>query len=131
MQVCNIEATLQVHGGRALNIFKFGSGTSNGLRNDGTALGAGCGTVKSDAFVPDILFGIDVSQACFQHDQSYATCGFSRETADTNLSNHILNDCGVQGGNALTCHLIAGAYGMSVSLFGARAFAKAQEQSCY
>ena len=131
MQVCNIEATLQVQGGRALSIFKFGSGTSNGLRNDGNALGAGCGTVKSDAFVPDILFGIDVSQACFQHDQSYATCGFSRETADTNLSNHILNDCGVQGGNALTCHLIAGAYGMSVSLFGARAFAKAQEQSCY
>ena len=131
MQDCTLEATLQVQGGGFWDFFKFGSGTANGIRNDGNALGAGCGTVKSDAFVPDMLFGIDVSQACFQHDQSYATCGFSRETADTNLSNHILNDCGVQGGNALTCHLIAGAYGMSVSLFGARAFAKAQEQSCY
>ena len=131
MQVCNIEATLQVHGGRALNIFKFGSGTSNGLRNDGTALGAGCGTVKSDAFVPDILFGIDVSQACFQHDQNYSTCGYSRSVADTNLSNQILNDCDVQGGNPLTCYFIAGVYGLSVSLFGERAFTQAQEQSCY
>jgi hypothetical protein len=113
-----------------LGFFNFGSGTSNGIRNDGNALGAGCGTVKSDAFVPDMLFGIDVSQACFQHDQSYATCGFSRSTADSNLSNQILNDCGAQEGNTLTCHFIAGVYGVSVSLFGARAFKLAQEQSC-
>ncbi|MEY3135913.1 MAG: hypothetical protein RJA39_1798, partial [Pseudomonadota bacterium] len=86
MQDCTVEATLQVQGGGVWDFFKFGSGTANGIRNDGNALGAGCGTVKSDAFVPDMLFGIDVSQACFQHDQSYATCGFSRETADTNLS---------------------------------------------
>ncbi len=130
MQDCSIEFTRQVQGGGFWDFFNFGSGTSNGIRNDGNALGAGCGTVKSDAFVPDMLFGIDVSQACFQHDQSYATCGFSRSTADTNLSNQILNDCGAQEGNTLTCHFIAGVYGVSVSLFGARAFKLAQEQSC-
>ena len=130
MQDCSIEFTRQVQGGRFWDFFNFGSGTSNGIRNDGNALGAGCGTVKSDAFVPDMLFGIDVSQACFQHDQSYSTCGFSRSTADITLSNNILNDCAAQGGKALTCNLIAGVYGVSVSLFGARAFTEAQEQSC-
>ena len=101
------------------------------MREDGNALGAGCGTVKSDAYVPDMLFGIDVSQACFQHDQSYSTCGFSRAIADANLSNNILKDCDSQGGNALTCNVIAGVYSVSVSLFGASAFKQAQAQSCY
>ncbi len=131
MQDCSIEHTQQVYGGGFLDFFKFSSGTSNGVREDGNALGAGCGTVKSDAFVPDMLFGIDVSQACFQHDQSYSTCGFSRSTADSNLINNILNDCGAQGGNALTCNLIAGIYGAGVSLLGGRAFIQAQEQSCF
>ena len=131
MQECNIEFTRQVQGGGFWDFLKFDSGTSNGAREDGNALGAGFGTVKSDAFVPDMLFGIDVSQACFQHDQSYSTCGFSRATADNNLSNNILNDCSAQGGNALTCSVIAGIYSVSVSLFGASAFKEAQAQSCY
>ena len=130
MQECSIELTSQVHGGGFWDFLNFNSGTSSGIRIDGNALGAGCGTVKSDAFVPDVLFGIDVSQACYQHDQSYLTCGFSRSTADTNLTNNILNDCSAQGGNALTCNVIAAAYGISVSLFGARAFKEAQELSC-
>ena len=130
MQDCSIEITQKVQGGGFWDFLKFKSGTSNGIRSDGNSLGAGCGTVKSDAFVPDMLFGIDVSQACFQHDQSYSTCGFSRSTADITLSNNILNDCAAQGGKALTCNLIAGVYGVSVSLFGARAFTEAQEQSC-
>ena len=131
MHECNIEYTRQVQGGGFWDFFKFDSGTSNGVREDGNALGAGCGTVKSDAYVPDMLFGIDVSQACFQHDQSYSTCGFSRLTADTNLSNNILKDCNAQGGSALTCNVIAGVYSVSVSLLGAGAFNQAQAQSCY
>jgi hypothetical protein len=130
MQECNIELTRQVQGGGFWDFLKFDSGTTNGAREDGNALGAGCGTAKSDAYVPDMLFGIDVSQACFQHDQSYSTCGFSRLTADTNLSNNILKDCNAQGGNALTCNVIASVYSVSVSLFGASAFKEAQAQSC-
>lgn len=131
MHVCNIEELHLISGGGFWDFLKFDSGTSSGVREDGKSLGAGCGTAKSDAFVPDMLFGIDVSQACFQHDQSYSTCGFSRATADTNLSNNILKDCNAQGGNALTCNVIAGVYSVSVSLFGASAFKQAQAQSCY
>ena len=94
------------------------------------ALGAGCGTVKSDAFVPDMLFGIDVSQACFEHDQSYATCGMDRRIADINLTRNISRDCDQQGGSEFTCDVIAGIYGASVFLFGASAFREAQAQSC-
>jgi hypothetical protein len=47
------------------------------------------------------------------------------------LSNNILNDCNAQGGNALTCNVIAGVYGAGVALFGASAFNQAQAQSCY
>ena len=130
MQVCNQAQTLQVYGGGLLDFFKFDSGITDGAREDGNALGAGCGTVKSDAFIPDMLFGIDVSQACFQHDQSYATCGFERRAADASLASNIRNDCRAQGGNFLTCNVIAGVYGVTVSLFGASAFKVAQSQSC-
>jgi hypothetical protein len=130
MQTCTTEMTRQVYGGGFWDFLKIDSGTSQGVRKDGNALGAGCGTVKSDAFVPDILFGINVSQACFEHDQSYATCGMDRLTADMNLSRNIMNQCDLQGGKELTCDVIAGIYGVSVFLFGARAYQEAQSQSC-
>ena len=130
MQVCNQEQTRQVYGGSLFDFFKFDSGITDGVREDGKSLGAGCGTVKSDVFVPDMLFGIDVSQACFQHDQSYATCGFDRRTADATLMTNIRGDCNAQGGNFLTCHVIAGVYGIGVALLGESAFKEAQTQSC-
>jgi hypothetical protein len=130
MQVCNQEQTLQIYGGGILDFFKFDSGITDGVREDGNALGAGCGTVKSDAFVPDLLFGIDVSQACFQHDQSYSTCGFEKRAADATLMSNIRSDCNAQGGNFLTCNVIAGVYGVGVALFGTSAFSAAQAQSC-
>ena len=131
MQTCTTEMTRQVYGGGFWDFLKIDSGTSQGVRKDGNALGAGCGTVKSDAFVPDILFGINVSQACFEHDQSYATCGMDRRTADDKLTHSIINECDQQGGNELTCHVIAGVYGASVYLFGASAYREAQVQSCH
>lgn len=130
MQVCTQEQTLLVSGGGLFDFFKFDSGTTEGVREDGNSLGAGCGTVKSDAFVPDMLFGIDVSQACFQHDQSYDTCGFDKRVADATLMTNIRGDCNAQGGNFLTCNVIAGVYGIGVALFGASAFKQAQAQSC-
>jgi hypothetical protein len=130
MQTCTTEMIRQVYGGGFWDFLKFDSGTSQGVRKDGNALGAGCGTVKSDAFVPDILFGIDVSQACFEHDQSYSTCGMDRRLADANLTRSIIKECDQQGGNELTCDVIAGVYGASVFLFGASAYREAQGQSC-
>jgi hypothetical protein len=130
MQVCTQEQTRLVYGGGLFDFFKFDSGTTEGVRQDGNFLGAGCGTVKSDAFVPDMLFGIDVSQACFQHDQSYDTCGFDKRVADATLMTNIRGDCNAQGGSFLTCNVIAGVYGVGVALFGANAFKQAQAQSC-
>ena len=130
MEICTTETTQLVQGGGFWSFLGFDSGISNGLREDGNALGAGCGTVKSDAFIPDMLFGIDISQACFQHDQAYATCESDRQAADARLYANIVADCKEQNGNALTCNFIAGVYGVSVALFGASAFKEAQAQSC-
>ncbi len=130
MQICTVEMTHQVYGGGLLDFLRMDSGTSQGLRKDGNALGAGCGTVKSDAFVPDILFGIDVSQACFEHDQSYATCGMDRRTADLNLGRNIIKDCELQGGGEFTCDVIAAVYATGVFIFGESAYRQAQGQSC-
>lgn len=130
MQTLDLEMTRHVQGGGFWSFLKFDSGTTNSARTDGKALGAGCGTVKSDAFIPDILFGIDISQACFEHDQSYSTCGFEKDTADANFLNNIMDECGSQGGGMLTCHLISGIYYVSVSALGDSAYANAQAQSC-
>ncbi len=130
MQTFNSEMASHVHGGGFWSFFQFDSGTSNGARADGNALGAGCGTVKSDAYVPDMLFGIDISQACVQHDQSYSMCGFNRDTADTKLATNILSECASQGGGPITCHAISSIYYVSVSLLGESAYQKAQSESC-
>lgn len=130
MQTFDLEMATQVQGGGFWSFLKFDSGTSNGSRVDGNALGAGCGTVKSDAFIPDILFGIDISKACFEHDQSYSTCGFEKGQADSNFLNNIMNDCGDQGGGMLTCNVISGVYYVSVAFLGDSAYKNAQAASC-
>jgi len=130
MHALSLEMTGQVQGGGFWSFLKFESGTSKGARVDGNALGAGCGTVKSDAFIPDILFGIDISQACFEHDQSYATCGFEKGTADTNFYSNIMSECGEQGGGMLTCNAISGIYYVTVAFLGESAYKNAQESSC-
>jgi len=130
MHALSLEMADQVQGGGFWSFLKFESGTSKGARVDGNALGAGCGTVKSDAFIPDILFGIDISQACFEHDQSYATCGFEKGTADTNFYSNIMSECGEQGGGMLTCNAISGIYYVTVAFLGESAYKNAQESSC-
>jgi hypothetical protein len=130
MQTFDLEMAAQVQGGGFWSFLKFDSGTNNGSRVDGKALGAGCGTVKSDAFIPDILFGIDISQACFEHDQSYSTCGFEKGKADANFLNNIMDDCGEQGGGMLTCNFISGIYYVSVAFLGDSAYKNAQTASC-
>ena len=131
MQTFDLDIADQVHGGGALGNSKFNSGTANGKRVDGNALGAGCGTVKSDAYIPDILFGIDISKACFQHDQSYATCGYEKSMADTNFFNNIKNDCGLQGGGLLACGAISSIYYVGVTVLGGGAYKSAQFTSCW
>ena len=130
MKNFDLDMAHEVCGGGFWSFLKFNSGTSSGVRSDGNALGAGCGTVKSDAFIPDMLFGIDVSQACFQHDQSYATCGFEKGAADASFSANITADCGTQGGGYLICNVISGAYYLGVTIFGDSAYKNAQAESC-
>lgn len=130
MQTFDLEMAKHVQGGGFWSFLKFDSGTTNGRRVDGNALGAGCGTVKSDAYIPDILFGIDISKACFEHDQSYSTCGFEKGTADANFMNNIMDECGEQGGGMLTCHFISGVYYVSVAFLGDSAYKNAQASSC-
>jgi hypothetical protein len=130
MHALSLEMAGQVQGGGFWSFLKYESVKSKGERVDGNALGAGCGTVKSDAFIPDILFGIDISQACFEHDQSYATCGFEKGTADTNFYSNIMSECGEQGGGMLTCNAISGIYYVTVAFLGESAYKNAQESSC-
>ena len=130
MKNFDLDMAHKVCGGGFWSFLKFDSGTFNGVRRDGNALGAGCGTVKSDAFTPDLLFGIDISQACFQHDQSYATCGFDKDDADASFSSNIRADCDIQGGGYFTCNVVSGAYYLGVSIFGDSAYKNAQAESC-
>jgi hypothetical protein len=131
MQTVDLDMADQIHGGGLWGHSKFSAGTANLGRSDGNGLGAGCGTVKSDAFIPDVLFGIDISQACFEHDQSYATCGFEKSMADTQFFNNIKSDCGAQGGGFLACGAISTIYYVGVSVLGGGAYKSAQFTSCW
>jgi hypothetical protein len=130
MHVCSIAETQQVWGQGFWDFFKFDSGTSNGVRNDGQPIGSGCGTAMLDGLVPDVMFGINLQSSCAAHDNRYSTCGFEKSEADTLFRSDILVACESQGGNGLVCTVIATAYGLGVSLGGGKAYAISQEKAC-
>lgn len=131
MQVCNTAETQQVWGQGFWDFFKFESGTSSGVRNDGQPLGAGCGTAFLDGLVPDVMFGINLQSACAAHDNRYNMCGFEKSAADNLLHDDILVSCESQGGNGLLCAVIATSYGFGVSLGGGKAYSISQEKVCF
>ncbi|MCX7264729.1 MAG: hypothetical protein EBQ86_10895 [Betaproteobacteria bacterium] len=110
--------------------FGFDSGVSNGVRNDSAPLGGGCGSASNDAYIPDVFFGINLTQACISHDASYATCGVGQSFADDLFRTNIQSSCTEQGGNALVCGLISNVYSLGVRIGGGSAYKAAQAQSC-
>jgi hypothetical protein len=114
----------------------FNSGVGpNGLRHDGGELGCGCGDAKTDRFVPDVVFGVSLLDACRKHDQAYATFGASKVVADVQLGIDIakaFHDAwGILG---IPAGILVGLfYSLAVVFFGETAYesaqAKAQAQS--
>lgn len=131
MQICSIAETQQVWGQGFWDFLKFDSGTTQGVRDDGQALGAGCGTALLDGLVPDVMFGINLQSSCAAHDNRYNMCGFEKAAADSLLRTDILTSCDAQGGNVLLCNVIATTYGMGVSLGGGKAYSVSQEKVCF
>lgn len=131
MQNCSIAETQLVWGQGFFDFLKFDSGTTNGVRDDGQALGSGCGTAMFDRVVPDVMFGINLQSSCAAHDNRYNLCGFEKAEADHLFRTDILASCSAQGGNALMCNVIATTYGLGVSLGGGKAYAVSQEKVCF
>lgn len=131
MQVCSIAETQQVWGRGFFDFLKFDSGTTGGVRDDGQALGSGCGTALLDGLVPDVMFGINLQSSCAAHDNRYNMCGFEKAQADSLLRTDILTACDAQGGNGLLCNVIASAYSVGVSLGGGKAYSVSQEKVCF
>jgi len=66
---------------------------------------------------PDDPGGVDLSEACRQHDECYATPG-SRGQCDWKLFNDVYVQCRRQGGDAATCGVLAFTYYLGVRLGG-------------
>lgn len=107
----------------------FDSGVTNGVRDDGRSLGYGCGTATNDHLVPDVVFGVSVTEACRAHDTAYSTCGVSKAQADQQFSVDIAQTCKEQGASTALCSTLSGAYGLAVGIFGGGAYDAAQAAS--
>lgn len=66
---------------------------------------------------PDTPGGIDISEACRQHDECYAT-GDSRSQCDLQLGTDIYDSCRRQGGDRGNCFALAETYYLAVRGFG-------------
>lgn len=55
--------------------------------------------------IPDVLFGVDLSDCCYQHDMDYWTKPISRKMADIRLANCIQRKFNVAGKGALGYHV--------------------------
>ena len=128
MKICAIEITSKVFGCGGPSFGSFSTGVTNGTRNDGLPIGAGCGDAKTDWIVPDIVFGSDLTQACANHDINYSTCGVTKQAADTQLGLDITNSLG--GG--FLASAVGDVYYSGVSLGGQNAYDTAQSNAgCY
>jgi hypothetical protein len=107
------------------SFFSTDSGVTNGKRDDGQPLGYGCGDAKTDARVPDHLFGHDLTDACRAHDKNYETCGVTKEAADSQLG----HDVSVAMGGGVLGAVVGGAYQLGVALGGQSAYNQAQTDS--
>jgi hypothetical protein len=81
MRECSYSEAVLIFGQGGPGIW-FDSGVTNGVRDDGGQLGAGCGSSSNDHWVPDVAFGIDITDACVKHDKDYSTCGVSKAQAE-------------------------------------------------
>ncbi|RJT19421.1 RHS repeat-associated core domain-containing protein, partial [Buttiauxella izardii] len=104
------------------------------LRPDGKPWGAGCGDVKTDAYVPDVLYGVDFAAACQTHDECYGELGKNKAICDTQLGNNIALACdnqlhGIPHSEEVlpSCHMAAGIYQSAVKNLGGPAYEAAQK----
>jgi len=110
----------------------FNSGVGpNGLRHDGGELGCGCGDAKTDRFVPDVVFGVSLFDACEKHDSAYSTLGASKLLADVQLGIDIAkafhNAWGILG---IPVGIVVGLfYSLAVVFFADEAYQNAQFES--
>jgi hypothetical protein len=110
----------------------FNSGVGpNGLRHDGGELGCGCGDAKTDRFVPDVVFGVSLFDACEKHDKAYSTLGASKLLADVQLGIDIAkafhNAWGILG---IPVGIVVGLfYSLAVVFFGEIAYESAQAKA--
>jgi hypothetical protein len=94
-----------------------------GLRQDGNAFGAGCGSASNDILVPDHLAGVNLLPACVAHDQCYdAGTATPRKTCDEVFGEQVRTACADAGYPALACALLGATYESGVRVFGAGAY---------
>ena len=85
-----------------------------------------CGS-KDSAWVPNKVYGSDISQACKDHDDNYVN-GVNKLTADIQFTKDVYTQCVDGGASPLLCGPTAALYGGSVMLFGGSAYNNAQPQ---
>lgn len=90
----------------------------------------GCGTEKSDKFIPDKPLGFDFTDACNNHDICYSTEGKGKETCDTQFKSDMdqvcENETGIKRG---ICKTVSSIYHISVKKGGGDAYDNAQENN--
>ena len=85
-----------------------------------------CGS-KDSAWVPDKVWGSNISGACKDHDKNYSN-GTDKLKADLTFTKDVYTDCVDGGASPLLCGPTAAIYGGSVMLFGGSAYNNAQTQ---
>lgn len=101
-----------------------------GLRDDGKPLGYGCGDAKTDAIIPDKLFGHDLTPACVQHDANYLNCNMIKSDADARLRHDVKVAMGGEDwASELASKATSRLYYLAVRHFGQSAYEQSQSDA--
>ncbi|WP_337958596.1 RHS repeat-associated core domain-containing protein, partial [Candidatus Accumulibacter vicinus] len=90
-----------------------------------------CGSGSNEAIIPDWIYGMNISRACYNHDVCYEQCGKSKQQCDSELRKDIEDICakGPSGSIRAECNRMARQYERAVQAYGGDAYAQAQKEA--
>lgn len=91
-----------------------------------------CGSGPNEPLVPDWLYGINISNACYNHDICYDQCGKSKAQCDNDLRRDIEQACNSAPSQQIKqeYYRMARQYQWAVQSFAGGAYDDAQKAGC-
>jgi RHS repeat-associated protein len=102
-------------------------------RPDGQPWGWGCGDKDTDHLIPDVMWGVNVTPACRNHDRCYERAcepGVTKKKCDDDFYDDVVSTCRATGKPLPMCRSLAWQYQQGPKVGGNKSFDREKSKCC-